>query len=87
MLAAGLLVATGFFVGSVLGAPGQIRQSDLAIQTAFRGLSAAVAVAITSFPTEPKVLVMLIIVLLMSLPVLLVVAPTVLRRKAVAAAH
>jgi BASS family bile acid:Na+ symporter len=86
MLTSGMLVAVGFFVGYFLGAPGQIRQSDLAIQTSFRGLSAAVAIAITNFPTEPKVLVMAIITLMMSLPVLFLVAPTVLRRKNVAAA-
>jgi BASS family bile acid:Na+ symporter len=87
MLTSGMLVAVGFFVGYFLGAPGQIRKSDLAIQTSFRGLSAAVAIAITNFPTEPKVLVMIIITLMMSLPVLLVVAPTVLRRKNFAAAQ
>jgi BASS family bile acid:Na+ symporter len=87
MLTSGMLVAVGFFAGYFLGAPGQIRKSDLAIQTSFRGLSAAVAVAITNFPTEPKVLVMVIITLMMSLPVLLGVAPTVLRRKNVAAAQ
>ena len=87
MLTSSMLEAVGFFVGYFLGALGQIRKSDLSIQTSFRGLSAAVAVAITNFPTEPKVLVMIIITLMTSLPVLLLVAPTVLRRKDVAAAQ
>jgi predicted Na+-dependent transporter len=87
ILTSGMLVAVGFFGGYFLGAPGQIRKSDLAIQTSFRGISAAAAIAITNFPTEPKTLVMVIITLMTSLPVLLLVAPTVLRRKNVAAAQ
>jgi BASS family bile acid:Na+ symporter len=87
MLTSGMLVAVGFVAGYVLGAPGQVRQSDLAIQTSFRGLSAAVAVAITNCQTQPKVLVMVIITLMMSLPVLLLVAPTILRRKNEAVLH
>jgi bile acid:Na+ symporter, BASS family len=87
MLTSCMLVAVGFFVGYVFGAPGQIRKSDLALQTSFRGLSAAVAVAITNFPTQPNVLVMVIINLMAALCVLFFVAPTVLRRKNVAAAQ
>ena len=84
MLTSGMLVAVAFFAGYFLGAPGQIRKSDLAIQTSFRGISGAAAVAITNFPTQPKVLVMVLITLMLSLPVLVLVAPTVLRRKNVA---
>jgi BASS family bile acid:Na+ symporter len=87
ILTSGMLVAVGLFAGYFLGAPGQIRKSDLAIQTSFRGISAAAAIAITNFPTQPEILVMIIITLMMSLPVLLLVAPTVLRRKNVAAAQ
>lgn len=87
MLTSAMLVAVGFFAGYFLGAPGQIRESDLAIQTSFRGLSAAVAIAITNFPTQPNVLVMVILNLVAALCVLLLVAPTVLRLKNVAAAQ
>lgn len=82
-----MLVAVSFVVGYFLGAPGQIRKSDLAIQTSFRGISAAVAIAITNFPTQPQVLNMVLINLMWALPVLLIVAPFVLRRKNVAAAQ
>ena len=87
ILSAGIFTAVSFVAGYFLGAPGQIRQSDLAIQTSFRGISAAVAIAITNFPTQPQVLNMVLINLMWALPVLLIVAPFVLRRKNVAAAQ
>jgi bile acid:Na+ symporter, BASS family len=87
ILTSGMVVTVGFFAGYFLGAPGQIRKSDLAIQTSFRGIAAAVAVAITNFPTQPDVLNMVMISLMFGVPLLLFVAPFVLRRKNVAAAQ
>jgi BASS family bile acid:Na+ symporter len=77
----------GFFVGYLLGAPGQSRQTDLALNTSVRGVSAAIAVAITNFPGQGDILAVILIYLALELATVAPWCPTVLRQKNVAAAQ
>lgn len=85
ILAAVLLVATAFFFGYFLGGPVQKHRGDLAVNTSWRGVSAAMAVGIRNFPGEPNVFTMAIILVLVSSIMLLPTAATFLRRRNLAA--
>ena len=52
ILAAALLVVGCLIFGALLGGPGRIRSNDLALNTAWRGVSAALAVGIRNFPAD-----------------------------------
>lgn len=75
-----IFVWGAFFAGYVLGAPGQVRQSDLGLNTSIRGVSAAIVVAITNFPEQKVIVVIILIYLAIALATALPVAAIVLRR-------
>ena len=79
--AAILLVVTALLYGYFLGGPNQLKRGDLAVNTAWRGVSAAMAVGIKNFPTEPNVFTMAIILVLVSAAILMPVSATILRKK------
>jgi BASS family bile acid:Na+ symporter len=82
-----IFIWLGFFAGYFLGAPGQIRQTDLALNTSIRGVSASLAVAITNFPGQGDIITIILIYLAFLLATVAPCCPTVLRRKNVAAAQ
>lgn len=81
ILAAIILVSTGAVYGYLLGGPNQLHRGDLAINTAWRGVSAGMAVGIKNFPTEHNVFTMAIILVLASAAILMPLAATYLRGK------
>ena len=81
ILAAIILVIAGLLYGYFLGGPNQLHRSDLAVNTAWRGVSAAMAVGIKNFPTEHNVFTMAIIMVLVSAAILMPVSATILRKK------
>lgn len=85
ILASALLVAGGLLAGAALGGPSQIRRNDLALNTAWRGVSAALAVGIRNFPAEHQVFTMAIIQVLVSAAILMPISATVMRKMNVAA--
>ena len=70
ILAALLFLAVGFGVGWLLGGPGQDTRRVLALGTAQRNIAAALVVGGQSF-TDPKVVVMIIVVAIVGLLVLM----------------
>jgi BASS family bile acid:Na+ symporter len=81
ILAAIVMVATGAVYGFLLGGPSQLHRGDLAVNTAWRGVSAGMAVGIRNFPTEHNVFTMAIIIVIVSAVILMPLAATYLRRK------
>lgn len=81
ILAAIVLVLTAFIYGYALGGPSQSHRGDLAVNTAWRGVSAGMAVGIKNFPAEQNVFTMAIILVLVSAFILMPLAATVLRNK------
>jgi len=81
ILAAIILVASAVAYGYLLGGPNQLHRSDLAVNTAWRGVSAGIAVGIKNFPTEHNVFTMAIIIVLGSAAILMPLSATFLRRK------
>lgn len=79
--AAILLVLTALVYGYFLGGPNQLHRGDMAVNTAWRGVSAAMAVGIKNFPTEHNVFTMAIILVLVSAAILMPVSATFLRKK------
>jgi BASS family bile acid:Na+ symporter len=78
-------VVFGLVVGYVLGAPGQVRRSDLALNVSIRGVSAAVAVAITNFPGQMEIISVVILGMGITVVTVGAASTTVLRRLNVAA--
>jgi BASS family bile acid:Na+ symporter len=81
ILAAIVLVGTGALYGYLLGGPNQLHRSDLAVNTAWRGVSAGMAVGIKNFPDEHNVFTMAIILVLVSAAILMPLAATYLRSR------
>jgi len=81
ILAAVILVSTAVVYGYLLGGPNQLHRGDLAVNTAWRGVSAGMAVGIRNFPTEHNVFTMAIILVLVSAAILMPLAATYLRSK------
>lgn len=81
ILAAIVLVLTAVVYGYLLGGPNQVHRSDLAVNTAWRGVSAGMAVGIKNFPGEHNVFTMAIIIVLVSAAILMPLAATFLRSK------
>jgi BASS family bile acid:Na+ symporter len=81
ILAAIIFVSTAAVYGYLLGGPNQLHRGDLAVNTAWRGVSAGMAVGIRNFPTEHDVFTMAIILVLASTAILMPLAATYLRRK------
>lgn len=81
ILAAIALVSTAVVYGYVLGGPSQLHRGDLAVNTAWRGVSAGIAVGIRNFPAEHNVFTMAIILVLVSAVILMPLAATYLRGK------
>lgn len=81
ILAAIVLVASAGVFGYVLGGPNQLHRGDLAVNTAWRGVSAGIAVGIKNFPAEHNVFTMAIIIVLVSAAILMPLAATFLRKK------
>lgn len=86
ILAAIILVASAAVYGYLLGGPQQFHRGDLAVNTAWRGVSAGLAVGIKNFPSEHNLFTMAIIIVLVSSAILMPLAATYLRSKNVAAA-
>lgn len=81
ILAAIVLVALAAVYGYLLGGPSQVHRGDLAVNTAWRGVSAGLAVGINNFPKEHNMFTMAIIIVLVSAILLMPFASTFLRRK------
>lgn len=81
LLAAIILVSSGALYGYLLGGPTQVHRGDLAVNTAWRGVSAGMAVGIKNFPAEQHVFTMAIIVVLVSSAILMPLAATYLRNR------
>lgn len=81
ILAAIILVAAALVYGYLLGGPDQLHRGDLALNTAWRGVSAGIAVGINNFPSEQNVFTMAIIIVLVSAAILMPVSATTLRKK------
>lgn len=81
ILAAIVLVATALVYGYALGGPNQRHRGDLAVNTAWRGVSAGLAVGINNFPNENHVFTMAIIIVLVSAAILMPVSATFLRSR------
>jgi BASS family bile acid:Na+ symporter len=81
ILAATVLVAAAAFFGYLLGGPAQQHRGDLAVNTAWRGVSAGLAVGIKNFPTEHNMFTMAIIIVLVSAATLMPLSSTYLRRR------
>jgi len=81
ILAAVILVSTGVVYGYLLGGPSQLHRGDLAVNTAWRGVSAGMAVGIKNFPAEHNVFTMAIIIVLVSAAILMPLAATYLRSR------
>jgi predicted Na+-dependent transporter len=81
ILVALLLVVTAFVYGYLLGGSDQRRKGDLAVNTAWRGESAALAVGIKNFPGEHNVFTMAIILVLVSAAILMPLSATFLRQR------
>jgi len=80
ILAALLLGWWGFACGYFLGGPRPANKATLALATGMRGGSAALVVGVSNFPTEPDVVLMILMVLLFGLLTMAPIAATVLRR-------
>jgi len=81
ILAAIVLVAAAAVYGYLLGGPKQRHRGDLAVNTAWRGVSAGLAVGINNFPKEHNMFTMAIIIVLVSAILLMPLASTFLRRR------
>jgi len=81
ILAAIVLVVTAFAYGYFLGGSDQRRKGDLAVNTAWRGESAALAVGLKNFPGEHNVFTMALILVLVSAAVLMPLSATFLRQR------
>ncbi len=80
ILAALLLGWWGFACGYFLGGPRPANKSTLALATGMRGGSAALVVGLSNFPTEPDVVLMVLMVLFLGFLSMAPLAATVLRR-------
>jgi predicted Na+-dependent transporter len=76
-----LLVLIGFALGYLFGGSNQLHKGDLAINTAYRGASAALAVGIKNFPGNQDIFLVGIIMVLISTVILLPVSSAWLRKK------
>lgn len=85
ILSAIVLVASAFAYGYLLGGPNQFHRGDLAVNTAWRGVSAGMAVGIKNFPNEHHVFTMAIIIVLVSAALLMPLSSTFLRSRNAAA--
>lgn len=81
ILAAIVLVTAGVVYGYLLGGPSQRHRGDLAVNTAWRGVSAGMAVGIKNFPAEHNVFTMAIIIVLVSAAILMPLSAVYLRKK------
>jgi len=70
ILAGLLFIAIGFFIGWLLGGPGRNTRRVLALGTAQRNIAAALVVGSQSF-SDPKVVVMVVVVAIVSLLILM----------------
>lgn len=86
ILAAIVFVSLAAVYGYLLGGPQQFHRGDLAVNTAWRGVSAGLAVGIKNFPNEHNLFTMAIIIVLVSSAILMPLAATYLRGKNAAAA-
>jgi hypothetical protein len=84
ILAAVVLIVAAFTYGYLLGGPDQLHRGDLAVTTAWRGVSAGMAVGIKNFPTEHNVFTMAIIIVIASAAILMPLSSTFLRKKNIA---
>jgi BASS family bile acid:Na+ symporter len=81
ILPSAILVWAGFGTGYLLGGPRAPVRSALGLSTAVRGYSAALVVAITDFPEDPDVQLVMVISLLIGIATLGPFAIVVLRRR------
>jgi len=81
ILAAIILVSAAVVYGYLLGGPNPLHRGDLAVNTAWRGVSAGIAVGIRNFPAEHNVFTMAIIMVLVSAALLMPLAATYLRSR------
>jgi BASS family bile acid:Na+ symporter len=80
ILAAALLVVAGLAAGFALGGPAPRHRADLALNTGWRGVSAALAVGLQNFPREHEVFTMAIVMVLVAAAILMPLSATLLRR-------
>lgn len=85
ILSAIVLVASAFVYGYLFGGHNQLHRGDLAVNTAWRGVSAGMAVGIKNFPHEQHVFTMAIIIVLVSAALLMPLSSTFLRSRNAAA--
>jgi predicted Na+-dependent transporter len=78
-----LFVWIAFAIGYGLGGPVQANRSVLGLGTSIRGFSAALVVAVSNFPTDHNVLLIIVITLVAQIVTMLPVAGTLLRGKSV----
>ena len=79
ILAAFLFIVLGFGIGWLLGGPGEDTRRVLALGTAQRNIAAALVVASQSF-SDPRVVVMVIVVAILGLIILMPLARVLARR-------
>ena len=79
ILAAFLFIVLGFGIGWLLGGPGEDTRRVLALGTAQRNIAAALVVASQSF-SDPRVVVMVIVVAILGLIILMPLARVLSRR-------
>jgi BASS family bile acid:Na+ symporter len=77
-----VFVALSTVIGYVLGGPGVSTRSVLALGTGQRNVAAALLIATQNFPSEPSVVVMLLVTTFAGLVVLLLTARWCARRSA-----
>ena len=80
MLSSAILLALSGVYGYVLGGPTRTHKNDLALNTGYRGLSAAIAIGIANFPDQHDVVVLPIFQAFLSTVVLVPLTMTVMRR-------
>lgn len=79
-----LLIWIAFAIGYALGGPALANRSVLGLGTSIRGYSAALVVAVSNFPSDHDVLLILIIALVSQIVTMMPFTATLLRRKSVA---
>jgi BASS family bile acid:Na+ symporter len=80
ILSSALLIVLSIIYGYVLGGRTQIHRNDLAIATGYRGVSAALAIAIRNFPTQHNVVLVALIQALLGVIIMLALIFGVMRR-------
>jgi predicted Na+-dependent transporter len=76
-----LLVLIGFGLGYLLGGSDRLHKGDLAINTAYRGASAALAVGIKNFPGNQDIFIVGIIMVLIATLIVLPLSSAWLRKR------